>query len=483
MRDDETFHDLGDLYAIVRVRQGSMSAPGIIIAAPSSGSGKTMVTLALLRSFKSRGLAVTSFKVGPDYIDPVFHARASGRPCPNLDSWAMRIDTLSGLGDEVARNTDLVIGEGVMGLFDGTLVGQGSTADLASLFDLPVILVVDAGRMGASAAALVEGFIRHRQDVDVAGVIFNRVASAVHADLLRRACDDHFAQPVIGCLPTDARLELPERHLGLVQADEKPTLESFLDEAAEIVTEHLDLDQFHRLARPFGLGLYGPPACPLRPLGQRIAVAADLAFAFCYPSILEGWRHAGAEVTTFSPLADEAPDADATAVYLPGGYPELHAAKLGANKTFLNGMRDAAHRSAFVYGECGGFMVLGNSLIDRDGQGHGMAGLLPLTTSFENPKRHLGYRNLKLKPSSPLGQAGTNFRGHEFHYASIVDGDGQGQQGALPLFDASDARGKSLGEVGFCRGSVFGSFMHLIDRVGEPSDADFRSHHLHIVED
>ncbi|MDH3658552.1 MAG: cobyrinate a,c-diamide synthase, partial [Alphaproteobacteria bacterium] len=308
-----------------------MSAPGVIVAAPASGSGKTTVTLALLRALRAEGRKVGSFKVGPDYIDPVFHARASGRICPNLDSWAMRIETLSGLGDQVGTDADLVIGEGVMGLFDGALIGQGSTADLASLFDMPVVLVVDAGRMGASAAALVQGFIRHREDVDVAGVIFNRVASAVHADLLKRACDDHFSQPVIGCLPTDPRLELPSRHLGLVQADEKPSLEGFLDEAAGIVAEHLDLEQFQRLARPFGLGLYGPPPCPLRPLGQRIAVADDLAFAFAYPAVLEGWRGAGAEVSTFSPLNDEPPPEDADAIYLPGGYPELHAGRLAAS--------------------------------------------------------------------------------------------------------------------------------------------------------
>ena len=376
-----------------------------------------------------------------------------------------------------------MIGEGVMGLFDGTLMGQGSTADLASLFDLPVILVVEAGRMGASAAALVEGFIRHRDDVDVAGVIFNRVASDIHADLLRRACNDHFAQPVIGCLPSDPRLELPERHLGLVQADEKPTLESFLDQAATLITEHLDLEQLKRLARPFGLGLYGPPPRPMRPFGQRIAVASDLAFAFCYPAILEGWRHASAEVTMFSPLADEAPASDATAVYLPGGYPELHTDQLAANQTFMNGLRDAATRGAFIYGECGGFMVLGDHLIDHAGKAHAMAGLLPLTTSFERPKRHLGYRNLKLRQSSPLGQAGTNFRGHEFHYASIIDEDRAGPEKPETLFDASDARGKALGEVGLCMGSVFGSFMHLIDRVGEPSDRDFHQQRLHIIDD
>jgi len=444
----------------------------VIIAAPGSGSGKTTVTLALLRALSTRSLKVGSFKVGPDYIDPVFHARASGLSCPNLDSWAMRIETLSGLGDQIAKDVDLVIGEGVMGLFDGTLNGQGSTADLASLFDMPVVLVVDAGRMGASAAALVDGFIRHREDVEVAGIIFNRVASEIHADLLKRACDDHFSQPVIGCLPTDSRLDLPSRHLGLVQADEKPSLESFLDEAAGIIAEHLDLEQFQRLARPFGLGLYGPAPCPLRPLGQRIAVASDLAFAFTYPALLEGWRQAGADVLPFSPLANEPPAKDADAVYLPGGYPELHAATLAANTDFLSGLRDAAGRSAFVYGECGGFMVLGERLIDKDGESHAMAGLLPISTSFDKPKRHLGYRSLELLQPCPLGPGGTIFRGHEFHYSSLESVDLEHTQ---PLFLAKDARGRHKGELGLVQGSVAGSFMHLIDRVAEPSDKDFRT--------
>jgi cobyrinic acid a,c-diamide synthase len=455
-----------------------MSAPGFVIAAPNSASGKTTVTLALLRCLKKRGLRLGSFKVGPDYIDPVFHARASGRPCPNLDSWAMRLETLSGLADEIAREVDLVIGEGVMGLFDGTLAGEGSTADLASLFDIPVILVVDAGRMGASAAALVQGFIQHRDDVEVAGIIFNRVASPIHADLLRRACDDHFAQPVIGCLPTDRRLLLPERHLGLVQADERPRLEDFLDEAAGIVAEHLDLDRLQRLARPFGLGLYGPPARPLRPLGQRIAVARDIAFAFTYEAVLEGWRHAGAEILPFSPLAGEGPDARADAVYLPGGYPELHASKLSATSGFIQGLRAAAARHAFIYGECGGYMVLGEVLIDREGQPHRMAGLLPVTTSFAQPARHLGYRRLKLLEGSPLGSKDTNFRCHEFHYAREVE---RGE--AAPLFTAGDARGKTLGDLGMIRGSVAGSYMHLIDRIAEPADGRIRPTHIRPVDD
>jgi cobyrinic acid a,c-diamide synthase len=453
-----------------------MSAPGLIIAAPASGSGKTILTLALLRALRRAGIAVASFKIGPDYIDPMFHARACGRRCINLDSWAMRIETLAGLTDDLVSDATLVIGEGVMGLFDGAADGRGSTADVASLFDLPVILVVDASGMGASAAALVEGFTRHRDDVEVAGVIFNRVGSEAHSALLRRACDDRFAQPVLGCMPDDARLELPERHLGLVQAHELPELEDFLDRAAALVQEHVDLTRLRRLARPFGLGLYGPPAQPLRPLGQRIAVAQDVAFAFAYPAVLDGWRAAGAELTFFSPLAGDPPGASATAVYLPGGYPELHAGRLAANRAFLDGLRAAADRGAFVYGECGGFMVLGHRLIDRQGRSHAMAGLLPVTTGFAEPRLHLGYRRMRLLAPSPLGQVGTAYRGHEFHYASLLEAGG-----VAPLFDLSDARGHSLGSSGAQVGTTGGSFLHLIDRASEPADDVGRAGQLRVV--
>jgi cobyrinic acid a,c-diamide synthase len=459
----------------------AMTATGAIIAAPASGSGKTMLTLALLRAFRRQGLAVGSFKIGPDYLDPMFHTGATGRPCFNLDSWAMRVETLAGLGDAVARAADLVLGEGVMGLFDGAADSHGSTADLASLFDLPVILVVDARGMGASAAALVEGFTRHRDDVEVAGVIFNHVASERHATVLRRACDDRFAQPVLGCLPSDPRLQVPGRHLGLVQAGELPGLERFLDGAALLIANEVDLDRLKRLTRPFGLGLYGPPARPLRPIGQRIAIAADHAFAFAYPAILEGWRHAGAELVPFSPLANQAPDAAADAVYLPGGYPELHGGTLAAQRDFVDGLQAIAQRGAFVYGECGGFMVLGETLVDRAGEAHRMAGLLPVTTSFAAPRRHLGYRRLKLIEASPLGQAGTTFRGHEFHYASIVPAEGAPEP--APLFEATDARHQPLGLLGARQGAIAGSFMHLIDRTTEPDDATSRPSHLRVVED
>jgi cobyrinic acid a,c-diamide synthase len=337
--------------------------------------------------------------------------------------------------------------------------------------------VVDARGMAASAAALVEGFTRHRDDVEIAGVVFNRVGSEAHAALLRRACDDRFAQPVLGCLPDDARLELPERHLGLVPADELPELDDFLDRAAALVAEHVDLTRLRRIARPFGLGLYGPPARPLRPLGQRIAVAKDQAFAFAYPAVLDGWRTAGAEISFFSPLADESPEPGADAIYLPGGYPELHAGTLAGHGTFVQGLRAAVRRGAFVYGECGGFMVLGQGLTDRRGRNHAMVGLLPTVTSFAEPRLHLGYRRMRLLASSPLGQGGTSYRGHEFHYAHLsAAGD------APPLFEVTDALRRPLGEAGAQIGNVCGSFLHLIDRTADAADGAGRPGHLRVVD-
>jgi cobyrinic acid a,c-diamide synthase len=446
------------------------AGPGLIIAAPASGSGKTTVTLALLRRFRRDGVAVASFKIGPDYIDPGFHAAASGRDCPNLDPWAMRPATVARLLRSVQDGAELVLGEGVMGLFDGAVDGTGSTADVAALTGWPVVLVVDVRGQAASAAALLRGFAGHRADVHVAGVIFNRVGGPAHAALLRRAVAP-LGIPVLGCLPRSDDLTLPERHLGLVPAGERADLAAFLERAAERVAEHLDLPALRALATPPRLPPEGGrgEAEGLPPLGQRIAVARDAAFAFAYPALLEGWRAAGAEIRFFSPLADEAPAVDADAVYLPGGYPELHAGRLTGNAAFLDGLRGAAARGATVFGECGGYMVLGAGLVDAEGRRHAMAGLLPLETSFAERRLHLGYRQARLSGACALGAAGQGFRGHEFHYASILD-EGSGE----PLFDCRDAAGRALGPAGRRRGAVFGSFVHLIDRAAESPAGEAR---------
>jgi cobyrinic acid a,c-diamide synthase len=440
------------------------AVPGIVIAAPGSGSGKTLVTLGLLRHFRDMGLAVASAKVGPDYIDPAFHAAAGGRTCVNLDLWAMRAETRRASLADAAEGAEMIVCEWVMGLFDGAHLDEGSTAHAARDMGWPVILVVDAKAQGASAAALVSGFARHRSDVPVAGVIFNRTGSDRHAAILRDAMAADLPDiPVLGCLPRLDGLALPERHLGLVQAQEHGDLEAFISAAAAAVAAHLDTDALRALART---GRPAPktdatPAIP--PMGQKIAVARDTAFSFVYPHILEGWRRAGAEFVFFSPLNGDGPAADADAVYLPGGYPELHAGRIAAADGFLNGLRAAADAGKPLFGECGGYMVLGAGLTDAEGIRHAMAGLLPVETSFAERKLHLGYRRAAVLADGPLGAKGTMLRGHEFHYATILAEDFYPSRDA-PLFQASNARGEDLGALGSVRGSVMGSFLHLIDR-------------------
>ncbi len=453
--------------------------PGLLIAAPSSGSGKTTVTLALLRRFRQIGRAVSSIKVGPDYIDPGFHTAASGRSCVNLDGWAMRDTTLLSLVEAAGAQSDFVLGEGVMGLFDGAPDGRGSTADLARFTGWPVVLVVDVRGMAASAAAVVHGFASLDPRISLAGVIFNRVGSERHAESLKQACE---ALPVriLGILRRSEAIELPSRHLGLVQAEERQELETFLDCAATEIAGAVDCERLASLARsdrPLERQSQKDegtrPGLP--PFGQRIAVARDNAFAFSYSFLLESWRQAGAEVTFFSPLADQAPDQHADAVYLPGGYPELHGARLASNRCFLEGLRQAARRGAVVYGECGGYMVLGEGLVDAEGIRHPMAGLLPVETSFaggaEGTQRGrrmtLGYRQAKFLADTPLGAAGTIYRAHEFHYAEEVPRSVPSAD--LPsgdcLFSTTDARGIELGSSGRRDGTVMGSFLHIIDSV------------------
>ena len=421
-----------------------MTSPALIIAAPHSGSGKTLVTLGLIRALRNAGHNVASAKVGPDYIDPQFHSAASGHPCVNLDPWAMGTSACATL---LQNQADITIIEGVMGLFDGPDGARGSTADLAADLNIPVMLVVDCAHQAHSVAALVSGFINHRPDVQIAGLFLNRIKSDRHAAILHSSLAETKI-PILGQLRQNDSFHMPSRHLGLVQALENQQLEAFLETVAAGVARETKLDKLIEIAA-HPSNQVESATLPLPPLAQSMAIARDEAFAFAYPHMLDGWRNAGAELTFFSPLNNEAP-AKAEAVFLPGGYPELHAGTLAANQIFMNGIRSFR---GLVYGECGGYMTLGDGLIDAQGHRHAMAGLLPLETSFATRKLHLGYRQL----TSRTTHFPTNLRGHEFHYATITS-----EGNADRLFDATTANGTTLPSMGLRRGNIMGSFAHII---------------------
>ncbi|MGR3565517.1 MAG: cobyrinate a,c-diamide synthase [Heliomarina sp.] len=430
--------------------------PGILISAPGSGTGKTTVMLGLLRAFAEDGLAVQPFKSGPDYIDPAFHLAAAGRNSFNLDTWAMDDALLSAVGQQ-AKGADLIIAEGSMGLFDGVAfkgaTGQGTSAETAIRMGWPVVLVLDVSGQAQSAAATALGFATYRDDINLAGVILNRVASPRHERLTRLGMEKAGVK-VLGSLPRRGDLTLPERHLGLIQAVEHPDLDAAIAGYAAFLRENVDLAAIRAAAT--GRPLTRTGSLPTPP-AQRIALARDAAFSFTYPHLLEGWRNAGAEILPFSPLADEAPDPDADLVWLPGGYPELHGATLANAGTYIKGLRKHAETRP-VHGECGGYMALGQALIDKEGNRHQMAGLLGLVTSYEKRKFHLGYRLARLNAAMPGQPEGTYLRGHEFHYSTILE------EPDAPLAHVTDAEGATVPETGSIKGRVTGTFFHLIAR-------------------
>jgi cobyrinic acid a,c-diamide synthase len=429
---------------------------GLIIGAPRSGAGKTTLTLAMLAALRRRGMAVRAGKSGPDYIDPAFHAAATGAVCTNLDSWAMAPAQLDAVAAGLTSGADLVLIESAMGLFDGVAAGPGRTgaaADLAARYGLPVLLVLDVSGQSQTAAAVARGFVGHDPAVRIAGVVLNRVGSERHRDGIVRAMDA-VGLKVLGSVPRDASIVLPERHLGLVQAGEHAELPGIFTKLADLAERHLDLDAIQAAATSFMPGASGATLLP--PPGQRIALARDAAFSFVYAHVLDGWRAAGATVQTFSPLADEPPPDDCDCCWLPGGYPELHGARLASAERFRAGMTRFAQTRP-VHGECGGHMVLGTVLEDAAGVPHRMLGLLGHATSFARRRLHLGYREATLLGDAPIGADGAQVRGHEFHYASTTD---PGCDAPLALL--SDALGAPLGPAGGRRGTVSGSFFHAI---------------------
>lgn len=427
---------------------------GLIIASPSSGGGKTTFTLGLLRVLKNRHIPIQPLKTGPDYIDPAFHKAASGKESYNLDSWAMSVPMLA-QHIHFAHSDDFIIAEGAMGLFDGGAPNEqgfnGSAADIARLTGWPVILVINTSSQAQSAAAIAEGFRNFDPDVRIGGFILNQIASDRHEFLVRTAFEAR-GLPILGVLRRNNTLELPSRHLGLVQAQEIDVLDEIIENLARFIEEHCDIDRLINLATSanFQSSKFAPPPAP----AKHIAMARDQAFSFIYPHHLRAWQEQGAKLSFFSPLANEAPNFEADFLWLPGGYPELYGEELSRAENFLTSVRSFAQNKP-VHGECGGYMALGQAIIDKSGTRHKMLGLLHLETSFEKRKMNLGYRRAEF--TQPLyHNLSQKVTGHEFHYARIIHNHDE------PLAQVFDAYGQSCPQSGSRKNHVTGSFFHLI---------------------
>ena len=423
---------------------------GLLISAPGSNQGKTIVTAGLLALLRQElgDEQVVGAKAGPDYIDTAYLGARSNLGL-SLDPWGMRPGTIFALLAEQPASMLLV--EGTMGLFDGSADrGKGSSADLAILLGLPVVLVVDVSGMSQSIAAVVSGFVQHNPDVNVAGMILNRVGSPRHESLLRAALAS-IDVAILGVVPRSAALAIESRHLGLIQAGEQISAYKAQQRWADALRPHLNLKAIIELFSVLRRDDRQQAGFSLAK-DRRLAIASDAAFRFCYGH----WWHE--DSLPFSPLANEPIPGDAEAVFLPGGYPELHLDVLARSDRFWRSLKNAAHSGVPIYGECGGYMVLGEGIQDEGGRWHQGAELLPFRSSFQARQRHLGYRRLRALTDTPFFAAGSVFRAHEFHYCSIV------QQQNTNLFSAGDAAGSILSAQGHLRGSVFGSFMHLIDQ-------------------
>ncbi|GMU39327.1 MAG: hydrogenobyrinate a,c-diamide synthase [Chloroflexota bacterium] len=431
---------------------------GVVIAGTASGVGKTTITCGLIGALRARGLAVAPFKVGPDYIDPSYHARAAGRPCHTLDSWMVPHDALRQIFERATRDADIAVIEGVMGLFDGRSGGgeAGSTAEVAKLLGLPVILVVDAAKTARSVAAQVLGFQRFDPDLRVTGVILNNVASPNHASLCTEPIEAATGLPVLGALQRTDALRVPERYLGLVPTVEGRVADQFFADAIERVSSQVDLTQLLRLAGESSArdasGDTSP--WPAAALGERvtIAVAHDEAFSFMYPENLDLLTSWGAVIAPFSPLHDRTLPAGTAGVYLGGGFPELYAQGLSANMPMLASLRVAAARGLPIYGECGGLMYLGQQLTDNEGAVHAMAGIVPLRSSMAERRLTLGYRMATAQADGPHLTRGQTVRGHEFHWSTLEESP-EPKQSAY----ATDR----MRHEGYARGNVWASYVHL----------------------
>jgi cobyrinic acid a,c-diamide synthase len=430
-----------------------------IVAAPASGSGKTSITLGLAKACARRGLRVQCFKVGPDYLDPTYLKQASGQPCLNLDIWMCGKEYVRRLFNHAMNHNDIVLIEGVMGLFDGASSTEleGSTAEIARWLDVPILLVVPAKGMARSIAPLVHGFCSFLPELRIQGVVANFVGSPAHVTLLREALASAKLPPLLGAIPKDALVHLPGRHLGLHAAEEHKALENTLHELANQVERSIECETMFENWNERPQGLFTAPwQVPAGVPSIRVGLACDAAFRFTYADNLQALAEAGVRWVPFSPLQDRVLPANLDAVYFPGGYPELHASTLSANRSLLESIREAISEGMGVYAECGGLMYLSQGIHTLQNEYYSMLGVLPTATRMLSKRKSLGYVTIEMVESSCWGPIGTTLRGHEFHYSEMVEESLVGWKYAYTLQSR-----KYLRCEGYQKDRVLASYVHL----------------------
>jgi cobyrinic acid a,c-diamide synthase len=428
-----------------------------MIAGTHSGVGKTSAVLGILGALRRRGVEVQGFKVGPDFIDPMYHREVTGLPSHNLDSWLMGPEGVRRAFARLAPRRGVSIIEGVMGLFDGRATGpDGSTAEVATLLQTPVLLVVDVGGMSRSAAALVHGYAHFDPAVQIVGVVVNRAGGVRHYHLVKTTIEEQAGVPVWGYLPWDEALMLPERHLGLVPVEEDAAFRRVCTALGEAAGATIDLQAALTSAQDAPpLALPTEAATKPQSTKARLGVARDAAFNFYYEANLLWLKHCGAELVGFSPLADADLPADVDALYFGGGFPEVFAKRLAANQAFLAALRRAHQVGLPIYAECGGLMYLVEAIQDAAGTRYAMAGLLPGLCRLTDRLQNFGYKEVVSVRDSLLGPAGLHTRGHEFHYSVW-----EGRPTATSLYRTRSSHGDEHDE-GYSAGSLTASYVHL----------------------
>lgn len=459
-----------------------MMIPRIVIAGTHSGVGKTSVTLGLIAALKRRGLRVQTFKVGPDFLDPSYHAVASGRPAYNLDGWMSNQEYVTRLFSRVSADADISIIEGVMGLFDGAYPDSiaGSSAEIALWLNSPVILVTDVYGMAGSIAALVKGFATFHEGVHIAGVIANACGSRRHAELVERSLESSGVSRLVGAIEKGGLPALTSRHLGLVTANAKNLSPLFLDALADAVERQVSLDDILRIAGSSGLfslgnnkhiteeGVQGSLCTEAAKISGgtsyekaiRIGVARDEAFHFYYQDLFDELTKRGCIMIPFSPLREAKLPAGIDALYIGGGYPEEYAETLAGNEAMKEDIRKFARSGRPVYAECGGLMYLSEGIETRDNISYPMVGLVPARTRMLDRIKSLGYVEVAFSEDSLWGKKGDILRGHEFHYSELLVTPA-GKEGWRPVYDMTYRRTNVVYQEGFQKGNILASYVHL----------------------